>query len=225
MTAPTLLLWLAACGLFGESGPAFVEYEVVRGDTLFLIAKAHDVTVDDLRAWNGIEGDLIEVGQVLKIGAGTQPAPKPAGKRSTGKKVGGSVPPTPEPTDGYPPLVMPAPKPCLAGPSEEGVADVDEAMVGNAGLDPAAIKSAMNAFLPQTLRCLEGDVDRPTQTLMMDITVACSGQVEHIAVTHSGDWTPEVQGCVTNVLTHTPFPAHDLPDGEIFAFPLTFTAE
>ena len=42
----------------------------MRGDTLFLIAKAHEVTVDELREWNGIEGDLIEVGQVLRIHTG-----------------------------------------------------------------------------------------------------------------------------------------------------------
>ena len=89
---------------------------------------------------------------------------------------------------------------------------------------PQAIKAAMNGFLPQTLRCLADVPDRPTQTLMMEVTVACSGVVEHIAVTHHGDWTPEVAACVTGVLTHTPFPAHDLPNGEIFQFPLTFTA-
>ena len=40
-------------------------YVVQKGDTLFVIARDHGVTVDDLRRWNGIDGDLIEVGQVL----------------------------------------------------------------------------------------------------------------------------------------------------------------
>ncbi|MEN0064371.1 MAG: LysM peptidoglycan-binding domain-containing protein [Myxococcota bacterium] len=43
------------------------RYVVQRGDTLGKIAKAHGVTVDQLRKWNGISGDLIEVDQVLSI--------------------------------------------------------------------------------------------------------------------------------------------------------------
>ena len=222
---------LAVLGIVGTLGwlaskpdqPAFASYTVVKGDTLFLIARDQGVSVEQLREWNGIEGDLIEVGQVIRIGpAGTEspPAPQWKGARSNG----GSEAPAPEAVDGFDPLVMPSPKPCLEGPSLEGIADVDEAMVGNAGLSPNEIKAAMNGFLPETLRCLADVPDRPTQTLVMEVTVACSGVVEHIAVTHHGDWTPEVASCVTRVLTHTPFPAHDLPNGEIFQFPLTFTA-
>ncbi len=43
------------------------RYVVERGDTLGEIAKAHGVTVEQLRSWNGIRGDLIEVDQVLLV--------------------------------------------------------------------------------------------------------------------------------------------------------------
>ena len=57
-----LLALSAGCQWFEEEPPT---YTVVRGDTLTRIAKAHDCSVDELRQWNGIKGDLIEVGQVL----------------------------------------------------------------------------------------------------------------------------------------------------------------
>lgn len=45
------------------------SYTVRRGDTLSGIAQAYGTTVDSLRFENGIDGDLIRVGQVLKIPA------------------------------------------------------------------------------------------------------------------------------------------------------------
>ena len=79
-----LMVWAMAC----SSGPTVVQYEVARGDTLFVIAKAHGVTVDDLRRWNGIEGDRIEVGQVLRIEVEDPPAAvaaRPASSKGTGR--------------------------------------------------------------------------------------------------------------------------------------------
>jgi len=37
------------------------------GDTLSSIARAHDVDVEQLRQWNGIDGDLIQPGDELKV--------------------------------------------------------------------------------------------------------------------------------------------------------------
>lgn len=45
------------------------DYTVVSGDTLSKIAKKNSVSVDDLRKWNGLHGDMLKVGQVLKISA------------------------------------------------------------------------------------------------------------------------------------------------------------
>ncbi|HEY9110490.1 MAG TPA: substrate-binding domain-containing protein [Rhodanobacteraceae bacterium] len=43
------------------------DYTVVSGDTLSKIAQKHSVSVEDLRKWNGLHGDMLKVGQVLKL--------------------------------------------------------------------------------------------------------------------------------------------------------------
>jgi phosphate transport system substrate-binding protein len=43
------------------------DYTVVSGDTLSKIAKKNSISVDDLRKWNGLHGDMLKVGQVLKL--------------------------------------------------------------------------------------------------------------------------------------------------------------
>ena len=71
---------------------ARVTYEVVRGDTLFVIAKQHGVTVDQLRSWNGIQGDLIEVGDQLTIYVDAPPAgATPAPGRTPASRVQGTA--------------------------------------------------------------------------------------------------------------------------------------
>lgn len=211
------LCWLAACG---TDAPApveepVIEYTVVRGDTLFLIARAHGVTVDQLRAWNGIDGDRIEVGQLLRIHPGDEaPAsPPPARRRSSGRATG-SAPEGPR-------LAMPPEKPCLDPPKLEGTAD--EAMAASQGLSEAQVRAAMSGFVHHTLSCLEDVASYPTAALDLEIRVACTGRVAEVRVVDPGDWSPEAARCVGEVLRHAPFPAHDLPDGDSFRYPLRFT--
>ena len=59
----SVTLMMSCSDLFTESS---IEYTVKRGDTLSRIAKTHGVTVEELRMWNGISGDLIEVGQQIE---------------------------------------------------------------------------------------------------------------------------------------------------------------
>ncbi len=54
----------------GEGGATII---VQRGDTLGKLAKTHGITVQDLRALNGLNGDLIQVGQELKLDSGGPP--------------------------------------------------------------------------------------------------------------------------------------------------------
>ncbi|MGH8192656.1 MAG: LysM peptidoglycan-binding domain-containing protein [Rhodanobacteraceae bacterium] len=42
-------------------------YTVVSGDTLSKIANTHSVTVEDLRKWNHLHSDMLQIGQVLKV--------------------------------------------------------------------------------------------------------------------------------------------------------------
>lgn len=58
----------------GQGRPAS-EYTVRRGDTLSIIAKRTDTTIQALRAANGLRGDLINVGQKLQIPGAPATAP------------------------------------------------------------------------------------------------------------------------------------------------------
>ncbi len=52
----------------GNAAPApATDYTVVSGDTLSKIARAHSVSVGDLRKWNDLHSDMLKVGQVLKV--------------------------------------------------------------------------------------------------------------------------------------------------------------
>ena len=44
-----------------------VDYKVVKGDTLFSIAKRANVTVEKIKQWNSLPSDVIYVGQILKL--------------------------------------------------------------------------------------------------------------------------------------------------------------
>jgi len=74
--AAVLLVVLLAGAAFvpvGGEEPATVT--VARGDTLGKLATDHGVALTDLRAWNGLDGDLIQVGQELRLGDGAGSVP------------------------------------------------------------------------------------------------------------------------------------------------------
>lgn len=50
-----------------SSSKKSVSYTVKAGDNLTVIAEKHDVTVADIKEWNGLESDVIKEGQVLKL--------------------------------------------------------------------------------------------------------------------------------------------------------------
>jgi len=195
-----------------------ITYVVVKGDTLFEIAQAHEVTVDELRSWNGIEGDRIEIDQILEIwptrAAGTVTArPRPRGTPAPTRR--------PAPDPGHAALKMPPAKPCLEGPALDGQGG-DAQMVASSGLSRAQVREAMQSFVGNTLVCLQDTETAPERTLLLEITAGCDGRVSEIAVLDAGDWPEETSRCVTDILGYAPFPAHDLPAGETFQYPLTY---
>lgn len=49
---------------------AYVEYTVRSGDTLWLLSRKYGTTVEAIKRLNGLTGDLLNIGQVLRIPAG-----------------------------------------------------------------------------------------------------------------------------------------------------------
>ena len=47
--------------------PSYTKYTVRAGDTLWAIARTYGTTVDAIQKLNGLTGDVINIGQVLKI--------------------------------------------------------------------------------------------------------------------------------------------------------------
>lgn len=68
-----LLLLTAATLAFGQSRPVHV---VRSGETLFSISRQHNVTVEQIRTWNGMTSNTISTGQRLFVGPETG-APNP----------------------------------------------------------------------------------------------------------------------------------------------------
>jgi len=50
-----------------EQSTAYFDYTVRSGDTLWLLANRFGTTVDDIRRLNGLTGDNLQIGQVLRI--------------------------------------------------------------------------------------------------------------------------------------------------------------
>ena len=117
-------------------------------------------------------------------------------------------------------LRLPAKKACLAEPTMDGSSDIPE-YAASAGLSYTQTKQAMNAFLPKIQRCIQGEW--PEGTVELSITVGCNGRVDSVQVGQVDGLSDELTSCIADTLRYAPFPAHDLPDGETFTYPMTFS--
>ncbi|MFT7519152.1 MAG: hypothetical protein ACI9MC_001292 [Kiritimatiellia bacterium] len=214
------LIGLAATSCTQPPTPQVVSYTVARGDTLSKIAKDHGVSVGDLREWNGLSGDAIDVDQVLAIHRGSTPATTISSPRRS--RVSSKGPVTEAPTDAptEPPLVLPDELPCLSAPTS---VDGDKfATVGSHGLSWEQAKAALAPFVPRTTSCAPtGWIGQGT--LKLDLTVACTGRVASVVVLSSGGLPDELVNCVADRMRFVPFSAHALPDGDTVRYPITFS--
>jgi len=212
--AALLLVGLAGSIIWwAEQRRAQATYSVVRGDTLWKIAEAHGVTVDALRTWNDLRGDHIEVGQVLRVGSGAEAtAEKPAPKPSKDRKPVRTKPKT----DGkWKSLSMPAGEACL-----ELNTDPDEGdMVASAGLSMEQVRSSLRKIVGEALRC-EADDGATTASITFSILVGCDGLVDSVDIEDRGDSSKRYSECVGGVLKYADFPAHDMPKGMRFTYPV-----
>ena len=117
-------------------------------------------------------------------------------------------------------LRAPASRACL-GPPDAEIAGEGFTMVGSRGLDAEAVRAAMATFNPNLFQCVPPD-SAPNGTLELSITVGCDGRVSEVEVVSDDDLPPSMVRCVQEILELAPFPAHDLPDGERFLYPMQF---
>lgn len=205
MRSHLLLLLLLACA----SEPEPLRYTVVRGDTLSIIAKRYGVTVEQLRAWNGIAGDRIEVGQVLVLESVGAVAPaKEAPKRAKG--AGKTV--------AAPARARPQPEPCVPFDPELG----EEGMAAPEGLDRATVKRGLDAVLPLAQGCpFPGGRTR----IVFELVIGCDGLVRSVEVSDPDGASKEAIDCAKDALRLADFPAHDMADGMPVTYPLTIDLE
>jgi len=195
---------------FTSAGDGAVSYTVIRGDTLGEIAKDYHVTVGQIRRWNGLQDDRIEVGDVLRIFPGTaKSSPRTPTADREAQRPRGKHPSQ---------LQKPKPKPCLKPPS----GDVGEqGMAASQGLAQDDINAALDKVFPRTNRCADR-LGVPEGELVFEIRVSCGGVIDRIKVLDDPGWDPAVTRCVSGILEYAEFPAHALPDGEVFQQPVRF---
>lgn len=73
----------------GSSTDTARTYTVKSGDSIWLIANNHGISMDQLRSWNNLKSDLIHAGQKLNVGQSSQALVTPEAPKPT---------PTPTPT-------------------------------------------------------------------------------------------------------------------------------
>ena len=205
-----LVLIGALSGTIWWSGHARDEatYVVKSGDTLWKIAKAQGITLGQLREWNSLSGDLIEVGQVLRVGSGVAvPSPEPTPTRA--RK-------TAPPKSKWKSLKKPRPETCLEMTGDPGEGD----MVASAGLSLTEVQAGLNAIIGEALRC-EADAGSSEADLVFEILVGCNGLVDKVTLNDRGDASKRYANCVGEVLGYADFPPHDMPDGMRFTYPVT----
>ena len=110
-------------------------------------------------------------------------------------------------------LHRPKPKPCKKLGDEGGE------LVMSRGLGEDEIRVAMNAFLPNALRCVP-DGWATSGTIDTRVTVGCDGVVDSVEVLDGGGFPTDMVRCVKETIGYTPFPAHDQPDGMVFDYPV-----
>ena len=185
-----------------------------RGDTLSKIAKHHAVSVEDLREWNGITGDLIEVGQVIQIRVPQSPdlTSAPKDKRRKLKQTARSTQNQSQPR-------MPSKKKCISGPSLDDLSEDVPDIQASKGLSYEEIRKPLATFLPTLGQCFSGDW--PEARVLFEITAGCDGRVSKVVVLDDGGLSNDRLDCMRSTLSFVGFPAHDMPDGMTFQYPVT----
>jgi hypothetical protein len=114
---------------------------------------------------------------------------------------------------------LPDAKRCLGGPEIGSLSD-DHGMMTNNGLSSQQISKSMNKFFPQLSSCMP-DV-WPTANIEIDFNVGCNGLVSYVRIVRDDNLDFTIQECIEDAFQYAEFPAHDLPDGMDFSYPIQF---
>jgi hypothetical protein len=80
----------------------------------------------------------------------------------------------------------------------------------------------MNGFGRNTLGCFPGGT-RGRFEVLVEVVAGCDGRVKTVQVLQGGGLPATVTQCVREVLSAAGFPAHGMPDGVTFQYPLVYT--
>ncbi|MBT3224038.1 MAG: hypothetical protein HN348_33635, partial [Proteobacteria bacterium] len=118
-----------------------------------------------------------------------------------------------------PHLAKPLPKQCLPEPTYEQLT-ADEGILSGAGLSKRQISGSMGGFIHHLRSCVP-DGSYGEFTLTATMTVGCDGRVKDAEM--DGPLPPAIGRCMESTLQAAAFPAHDLPDGLTFQYPIRLT--
>ena len=58
--------------------------------------------------------------------------------------------------------------------------------------------------------------------ITVEVTVGCNGLVTDVWLANSGGMPGPVTSCVAQTVSYASFPAHALPNGAVFQYPITY---
>ncbi len=115
-----------------------------------------------------------------------------------------------------PALTLPAPQECV----QALFADDPEFAVFE-GLSVEQLRESIDAFIPTLHSCVPEGA-RLDGVAELEIVVACDGLVDSVSVERAEGMPDPVLSCVEDAMRYAAFPAHDMPGGVHFLYPMSF---
>jgi hypothetical protein len=117
-----------------------------------------------------------------------------------------------------PRLSKPPPKTCVRGAA---TVVAENGMSRSAGLSLSQINAAMGQISRYTVKCFPPGT-AGTYEVIVEIKVGCDGRVSDVFLINGGVVPARVTSCIQQTLGFASFPAHGLPDGASFQYPMKF---